>query len=133
VGNKALYKVEAFGDVRASEILDGVTINVDGWREGKGLNRSIVMTFNKGGAVFKDTATFNSMPARVYAFRQGGMDFGFVNSEQVSKDDATGDIKFNILFPKEGIYKLFVELKINGKRQIATFVLDLKYIMQVLI
>ncbi|MFZ1522462.1 MAG: hypothetical protein WAS94_00375 [Candidatus Saccharimonadales bacterium] len=126
VGNKALYKVEAFGDVRASEILDGVTINLDGWREGKGLNRSVVLSFNKGGTAFKDAKSLNDMAARVYAFRQGGMDLAFINSEQIVKDKDTGDIKFNILFPKEGIYKLFVELNINDKRQIGTFVVDVK-------
>ena len=126
VGNKALYKVEAFGDVRASEILDGVTINLDGWREGKGLIRSVVLSFNKGGTAFKDAKSLNDMAARVYAFRQGGMDLAFINSEQIVKDKDTGDIKFNILFPKEGIYKLFVELNINDKRQIGTFVVDVK-------
>ena len=50
----------------------------------------------------------------------------FVNTEQISYDPATGNIKFNILFPKEGIYKLFVELKLNDKIQQTTFVLDLK-------
>lgn len=126
VGNKALYKVEAFGDVRASEIVDGVTVNIDGWREGKNLNRTLTLSFNKGGAPFKDTASFNGSPARIYAFKQGSMDLAFVNTEQIVKDPATGNIKFNILFPKEGIYKLFVELNINGKRQLGTFVVDVK-------
>lgn len=126
VGNKALYKVEAFGDVRASDIVDGVTINTDGWREGKNLNRNMVLSLNKDGAPFKNTKPFNQHQARVYAFKQGSMDFAFVNSEQISYDAATGNINYNILFPKEGIYKIFVELNINDKRQMATFVVDVK-------
>lgn len=126
VGNKALYKVEAFGDVRSSEIVDGVTVNIDGWREGKALSRDLTMNFNKDGQVFKGIKSFNGSPARIYAFKQGSMDFALVNTEQITYDSATGNIKFNILFPKEGIYKLFVELNINDKPQTATFVLDLK-------
>jgi hypothetical protein len=84
------------------------------------------MSFNKNGAVFNGTKSFNGSPARIYAFKQGGMDMALVNTEQISYDAATGNIKFNILFPKEGIYKLFIELNINDKPQLATFVLDLK-------